>query len=72
MDIRLKTTLIIKRDGMYLQGYILYSDEFRWSDSPWDAWKTRIRANAKSAQMKAGGTIMLWNPIVGQLREAEI
>jgi len=72
MDIRTKTRLIIKKDGMYLQGYIMYTDEFRWSDSPWDAWKTRIRAEAKSVQMKAGGTIMLWNPIVGQLREAKI
>jgi hypothetical protein len=54
---------------MYLQGYIMYTDQLRWSDSPWDAWKTRIRAEARSVQMKTGGTIMLWNTIVGKMRE---
>ncbi len=68
MDIRLLTALIIRKDGMYLVGKKLWSDELRWSDSPWDAWKTRIRAKARSVQEKVGGEIMLWNPVAGQIR----
>lgn len=69
MDIRKETSLIIRKDGMYLVGKILYSEDLRWSDSPWDAWRTRIRAKARSVQEKVGGEIMLWNPIVGQIKE---
>ena len=72
MDIRLKTKLIIRKDGKYLQGRVMYSKELRWSDSPWDAWGTRIRAEARSIQEKVGGEIMLWNPIVGQIKEVNI
>ena len=69
MDIRTKTALIIRKDGKYLVGKILYSNDLRWSDSPWDAWKTRIRAEARSVQEKVGGEVMLWNPVVGQIKE---
>ena len=69
MDVRTKTALIIRKDGMYLQGRILYSNELRWSGSPWDAWSTRIRAKARSVQEKVGGEILLWNPVAGTIRE---
>ena len=69
MDIRLLTALIIRKDGMYLVGKKMWSEELRWSDSPWDAWKTRIRAKARSVQEKVGGEIMLWNPVAGQIRK---
>ena len=72
MDIRRKTALIIRKDGEYMVGKILYSQDLRWSGSPWDAWRTRIRADAKSIQQKVGGEIMLWNPVTGQIRRAEI
>lgn len=72
MDIREKTGLIIRKDGKYLVGKIVFSDELRWSLSPWDAWRTRIRANARSIAEKTGGEIMLFNPVAGQLREARI
>lgn len=72
MDIREKTGLIIRKDGKYLVGKIVFSDELRWSLSPWDAWWTRIRANARSIAEKTGGEIMLFNPVAGQLREAHI
>jgi len=61
--------MIIRKDGMYLVGRILYSDDLRWSGSPWDAWSTRIRAEARSIQEKVGGEIVLWNPVAGQLKE---
>ena len=72
MDIRRETSLIVRKDGEYLVGKVLYSEELRWSKSPYDAWKTRIRASAKSIRDKTGGEILLWNPIVGQIRRANI
>lgn len=72
MDIRGETALIIRKDGEFLVGRIIFSNELRWSRSPWDAWKTRIRANARSIAEKTGGEIMLFNPVTGQLREAKI
>lgn len=71
MDIRTRTGLIIRKDGMYLVGYVLYTDELRWSCSPWDAWRTRIRAKARSVQEKVGGELMLFNPVAGQIRGYE-
>lgn len=68
MDIRRKTVMIIRKDNEYLVGTILYSSDLRWSASPWDAWKTRIRANARSIADKTGGEIMLFNPVAGQIR----
>ena len=72
MDIRLKTALIIRKDGRFLVGRILYSEDLRWSDSPWDAWGTRIRAKARSVKEKVGGEVMLWNPVAGQLKEVTL
>ena len=72
MDIRLETGLIIRKDNEYLVGRVIYTGELRWSHSPWDAWKTRVRANARSIADKTGGEIMLWNPVAGQLRKANI
>ena len=72
MDIRGETALIIRKDGEFLVGKNIFLNELRWSRSPWDAWKTRIRANARSIAEKTGGEIMLFNPVAGQLREAKI
>ena len=71
MDIREKTVLIIKKGGEYLVGTILCSTDLRWSLSPWDAWATRTRENAEAVAEKVDGTVMLFNPIVGQIREAK-
>lgn len=72
MDIRRETALIIRRDGRFLVGRIMGTSELKWSTSPYDAWRTRIRAEAKSVQAKTGGEIMLFNPVAGQLREADL
>lgn len=72
MDIRLKTALIIRKDGKYLQGKKMMQNELKWTDSPWDAWKTRIRAEARSVQEKVGGEIVLFNPVAGQIKEMTI
>lgn len=67
-DIRKKTCLIIRKNGEYLVGKILWSTELRWSYSPHDAWRTRNREKAEDMARKTGGIVMLFNPVVNQLR----
>ena len=68
MDIRTKTCIIIRKDGEYLVGLIMYSTDLRWSDSPYDAWSTRRKEDAKRVARKVGGEMVLFNPIVRQMR----
>ena len=68
MDIRKKTCIIIRKDGEYLVGTILYSTDLRWSGSPYDAWKTRRKDDAERVARKVGGEMVLFNPIVNQRR----
>lgn len=70
MNIRRRTVLIIRRGSEFLVGKILYSSEYRWSASPWDAWTTRDWEEADGIAHLTGGDLWLWNPIAGQLREA--
>ena len=67
-DIRKKTCLIIQRSGQYLVGRILYSTDLRWSGSPYDAWMTRNREQAERVARRTGGNVMLFNPVVKQIR----
>ena len=70
MDVREKTVLIIKRGDEYLVGVICFSTELRSSKSKFDAWTTRRREDAERVAGTVGGTVMLFNPIVNQIREA--
>ncbi len=67
-NIRKHTCLIIRRNGEYLVGKIVYSTDLRWSRSPYDAWKTRNREKAEKIARATGGIVMLFNPVVNQLR----
>ena len=67
-DIRKKTCIVIRKNGEYLVGYIVFTDELRWSDSPYDAWKTRNKEKAAEVARKVGGIMVLFNPIVKQMR----
>ena len=67
-DIRRQTCLIIRRNGEYLVGTILYSQDLRWSISRSDAWRTRDREKARRIARATGGTVMLYNPIIGRER----
>ena len=69
MDVRRVTGLIVQREKRFLVGTILYSTDLRWSDSPWDAWFTRDREKAARVAQRVGGELVLFNPVVGQLRE---
>ena len=67
MDIRLLTCLIIRKDGQYLVGKNVFG-RLKWSNSMYEAWRTRTRANARSVQMKIGGEILLFNPAIGKTK----
>ena len=69
--IRQATVLIVRRGTEFLVGRIPYSLEFRWSSSPYDAWGTREKDKAQKVARLLGGDIWLFNPVVGQLREAQ-
>ena len=68
MDVRRATCIIIRKDGEYLVGTILYSTDLRWSWSPYDAWRTRRKEDAERVAGKVGGEMVLFNPIVRQMR----
>ena len=67
-DLRKATCLIIRKNHEYLVGTALYSEDLRWSRSPYDAWWTRDKEEAELYARRTGGIVMLWNPIVRQLR----
>lgn len=69
MDIREKTGIIIRRGCDYLVGRVVFSRDLKWSQSPWDAWITRSAEEAERVCRWIGGEMMLFNPIVGQIRE---
>lgn len=72
MDIRRATTLIIKRGNQYLVGRVFGFSELRWSIYPYDAWSTRNIENAQRVAKRLGGRIILFNPVVKQMREARL
>ena len=67
-ELRKKTFIIIRKNGEYLVGTILYSTDLRWSNSPYDAWKTRDREKAERVARATGGVMVLFNPVVNQRR----
>ena len=69
MDIRLQTGIIIEKDGEYLVCAVPYSNQLRWSASPWDAWITREMYQSERVAKRVGGVEMLFNPVAGQLRK---
>ena len=70
-ELRRQTCLIIRKDGEYLVGTILYSRELRWSGSAFDAWRTRDREAARRIARITGGELVLFNPIIGKTRDME-
>ena len=68
MDIRLETCIIIQKDGDYLVGKIKGSMDLRWSIYAHEAWRTRDRKDAERVAQRVGGKMMLFNPIVRQMK----
>ena len=68
MDIRKYTCLIVKKNGEYLAGRIIFSTDMRWSIYRHEAVRTRDIDKAKDIARKTGGILMLFNPITGDER----
>ena len=69
IDIRLQTGLIVRKGSEFLVGRCAVTGSLKWSGSPWDAWRTRIRANARTVAERIDGEILLFNPVAGQMKE---
>ena len=69
MDIRELTCLIIKKGNEFLVGTICFSTDLRWSIYASDAWRTRDKKIAEMVARKVGGVIMLYNPVINEMRE---
>ena len=67
-EIRKQTCIIIRKNGEYLVGRILRSEDLQWSIYPYDAYRIRDREYAEMLARRTGGIMMLFNPVVGQLR----
>lgn len=67
-DIRKQTCIVIRKNGEFLVGTILYSTDLRWSVSIYDAWRTRDKEKAEAVARKTGGIMVLFNPIVKQMK----
>lgn len=67
MNYRLYTRIIILKDGQYLLGRTIFG-ELKYGTSPWDAWWTRDREAAERVADAIGGTMILFNPVLGRVR----
>ena len=65
-DIRKQTGIIIRKNGYYLVGKVIFSTDMRWSTSPYEAYRTRDKDKAAEIARKTGGVMVLFNPIVNQ------
>lgn len=68
VDLRSLTVLVVKKGNEYLVGM---GCVLRWSVSVYDAWQTRKMEDARKVARKVGGTVMLFNPAVNQIREVK-
>lgn len=68
MDIRMQTCIIIRKHGEYLVGKEYAGGGLKWSTSPYDAWRTRNVDRAREVALKTGGIMILFNPIVKQMK----
>ena len=67
-DIRKQTCIIIRKNGRYLVSKKITCFELRWSESRNDAWRTRDREAAEEVARKTGGVMVLFNPVVQQVK----
>ena len=67
-NIRRKTCLIVRKNRQYLVGVSILG-RLNWSNSYYDAWRTRDRDAAARVARITGGTLMLFNPIAGQIAD---
>lgn len=67
-DIRKKTVIIIRKNNYYMIGRSKLSGRIEWSPYQYDAWRTREKELAQDIANETGGIMVLFNPIVNQLK----
>lgn len=67
-DVSKHTCLIVRKGVEYLVGWNRLRG-LTWSIYAYDAWQTRDVRAARKVAMKCGGTLMLFNPIIGEIKE---
>ena len=67
-DIRIKTVLIVEDDGWYLSRIEILTGREVWSRELSEAWRTRDRNKAKAVAEEYGGRLMLFNPIIWEVK----
>ena len=65
-----RTELIIQKGTEYLVGLSI-AGNLRWSNSIYDAWRTKDKKAAKFIAKRVNGNLMLFNPINGDRRGME-
>lgn len=70
--IRRLTAVIVERDRKYLSGICQVTGKIIWSNSAYDAWSTRNLDTAMRIAWKVGGSIRLFNPIVGKVKKLRL
>ena len=62
------TCIIIRRNGEFLVGRDYVNGTLRWSNSAYDAWRTRDREKAREMARRTGGVTVLFNHVAGQMK----
>lgn len=70
--IRRRTTLIVEKDGYFLQGRSCLTGELIWTWSKYDAWQTRTLRDAARIALVLGGTLWMFNPLMGDAVPAKM
>jgi len=66
-EIRNMTRYIVRKNGEYLVGKIIFSTDLRWSNNKYDAWWTKDPEQAEEMARRTGGIVMRFNPLDGRV-----
>jgi len=69
-ELKKQTCLVVMKNRCYLSRTLLSTGTVLWSNSLYEAWRTRSRKEAEMEAKRYGGTVMLFNPVIGKVREA--
>lgn len=68
-DIRTRTVLVVRKDGQYLSRREMLTGRIVWDPHLGNAWKTRNREKAREKAEKYGGVLVLFNPIIWEVKD---
>lgn len=68
MNIREKTCIIIRKNKMFLQGKECYTNDPKWTQYRFQAWRTRDKEQAVEVAKAVGGVMVLFNPVADLMK----